>query len=60
MAKTHQGPLTVRWLIGPDESAQDAAVLPVGVEVLQRGEYPFPPELGHGSFERLTLASGVS
>ena len=60
MTKTPQAHLTVRWLIGPDESTQTASVMPVGVEVLQRGEYPFPPELGHGSFERLTLASGVS
>ena len=50
--------LKVRWLIDPDTGAQDSAIRPV--DLLQRGEYPFPPELGHGSFERLTLAPGVS
>jgi AraC-like DNA-binding protein len=60
MTTTPPVSLTVRWLINPEESVQDAAVLPVEVEVLQRGAYPFPPELGHGSFERLTLAPGIS
>ena len=60
MTKTPRAPVTVRWLIDPDESVRVAAVLPVEVEVLQHGAYPFPPELGHGWFERLTLGPGVS
>ena len=61
MTKTPRAPVTVRWLIDPDESVRVAAVLPVEVEVEKRlgisGKKQIEDEVGIAEFTRLCKES---
>ncbi|HLA36242.1 MAG TPA: AraC family transcriptional regulator [Rhodocyclaceae bacterium] len=50
--------LHIRWLTDPvvadDDYVADASIVP------ERHELPIPPEIGHGWFERIPLAAGVT
>jgi AraC-like DNA-binding protein len=50
--------LHVRWLTEP-AAAEVFPTIPA-TQVLQRVDYPIPPEIGHAWLERLPLAHGIS
>lgn len=58
MTTTHLPALSVRWLIDPALTGTASTML--ATDGSQRVDFPFPPEIGHGWFERLPLATGMS
>ena len=57
MPNLNSNTLNVRWLTSA-ATAELSAVVP-GVSESNRTDYPWPPEIGHGYFDRLHLALGV-
>lgn len=56
IARSHE--LQIRWLL---DSATDETVTTIPAStILERQDFPFPPEVGHGWFERMPLAHGVT
>lgn len=50
--------LQIRWLLDP--ATDEAGTTIPASSVLERQDFPFPLEVGHGWFERMPLAQGVT
>jgi AraC-like DNA-binding protein len=50
--------LEIRWLIDPVKG-DSVSTVPASA-ILERHDFPFPPELGHGWLERMPLADGIA
>lgn len=58
MSSAYSYELNIRWLL---DSAMDEAITTMPAStILERQEFPFPPELGCGWFERMPLAQDIT